>query len=84
MEREVGVGLVDFLMTENIHPQTGQKFPAYNVRNIKEYPDFSIDQKIGAPMKIWVIKTNQHSAGKVFARTHFFPSMVGVSESIAC
>ena len=80
----LGVGLVDFLMAENTHPQTGQIFPSFNVRNIKEYSDFAIDQKIGAPMKIWVIKTNQHSAGKVFARTHFFPSMVGVSESIAC
>ena len=66
----LGVGLVDFLMTENRHPETEQLFPAFNIRNIKEYPDYSRDQKIGSPNKIWVLKTNQHSAGKIHTNAY--------------
>ena len=57
-------------MTENIHPTTQQIFPAYNVRNIKEYDDYAREQKIGAPMKIWVLKTNQHNAGKIHSEAY--------------
>lgn len=72
MEYNVGVGLLDFLMTENISPDSGMAYPAWNVQNIKQYPQYAVDQHIGAPAKIHVIKTNQHSAGKVFARIHLF------------
>ena len=76
-EHKVGVGLVDFLMTENTHPETEQQFPAYNVQNIKEYPDYAIDQKIGAPNKIWIIKTNQSNAGSVDCPNIPFPTYHG-------
>ena len=69
-EHKVGVGLVDFLMTENTHPTTGQLFPPYNVRNIKEYSDYAQEQKIGSPPKIWILKTNQHSAGKIHSNCY--------------
>ena len=62
--------MVDFLMTENTHPTTGQMFPPYNVRNIKDYPDYAREQKIGAPSKIWILKTNQHSAGKIHSNCY--------------
>jgi len=66
----LGVGLVDFLMTENRDPHTDQLYPAYNVRNIKEYSDYARDQKVGAPAKIWILKTNQHSAGKIHSNCY--------------
>lgn len=72
MEYNVGIGLVDFLMTENISPDSGLSYPAWNIQNIKEYSQYAQDQKVGAPPKIHIIKTNQHSAGKVFARIHLF------------
>ena len=73
----LGVGLIDFLMTETTHPTTAQVFPGYNVRNIKDYPDYAIDQKVGAPSKIWVLKTNQHSAGSVDCPNIPFPTYHG-------
>lgn len=84
MECNVGVGLLDFLMTDNISPDSGMEYPAWNIQNIKEYAkQYSSDQKIGAPPKIYVIKTNQHSAGKVFARIHLF-SQTSEGMQIAC
>ena len=65
LEYNVGVGLVDFLMTDNASPTSGHTYPPWNVRNIKDYPDYAREQKVGAPQKIWVLKTNQHNAGKV-------------------
>jgi len=79
----LGVGLLDFLMTDNVSPDSGINYPAWNIQNIKQYDQYSIDQKIGAPPKIHIIKTNQHSAGKVFARTHLF-SLTGEGMLIAC
>ena len=61
----MGVGLVDFLMNENVNPNSREMYPPYNVINIKEYPDYAIDQKIGAPAKIHILKTNQVNAGKI-------------------
>ena len=83
MEYNVGVGLLDFLMTENVSPENGINYPAWNIQNIKQYPQYAVDQHIGAPAKIYVIKTNQHSAGKVFARTHLF-SLTGEGILLVC
>ena len=66
----LGVGLVDFMMTENVDPNTGFIYPAYNIQNIKEYDQYAVDQKIGAPMKIHIIKTNQHSAGTIHSNAY--------------
>ena len=52
-------------MTDNASPNSGHTYPPWNVRNIKDYPDYAREQKVGAPPKIWVLKTNQHNAGKV-------------------
>lgn len=60
----LGVGLVDFLMTETAHPESGFPYPPWNVQNIDKYPSYIPDQKIGAESLIHIIKTNQHSAGK--------------------
>lgn len=71
----LGVGLVDFLMTENLDGLTGKLYPPYNVKNIKDYPDYQIDQKIGAKPKIWVLKTNQQNAGKIHG--HCYAELFG-------
>ena len=79
----LGVGLLDFLMTENIDPNSGIVYPPWNIQNIKDYDQYAVDQKVGVTPKIHIIKTNQHSAGKVFARTHPF-LLVGRGKLIAC
>lgn len=84
MEYNVGVGLVDFMMTSNIDPNSGMEYPPWNVQNIKEYAkQYQSEQKVGAPPKIHIIKTNQHSAGKVFARIYLF-SLTGEGMLTAC
>jgi hypothetical protein len=80
-EHIVGIGLVDFLMTETV-TEIGVTYPAWNVQNIKEYKNMERDQKIGGVPKIHVLKTNQHSAGQQPAPIHLFPLMAGVR--IAC
>jgi hypothetical protein len=70
MEYNVGIGLVDFLMTENISPDSGLSYPAWNIQNIKEYSQYAQDQKVGAPPKIHIIKTNQHSAGTIHSNAY--------------
>jgi len=52
-------------MTDNASPNSGHTYPPWNVRNIKDYPDYAREQKVGAPPKIWVLKTNQHIAGNI-------------------
>jgi hypothetical protein len=67
----LGVGLLDFLMTDNISPDSGMEYPAWNIQNIKEYAkQYGVDQKIGAPPKIHIIKTNQHSAGTIHSNAY--------------
>lgn len=61
----LGVGLVDFLMVENFDETEGILYSPYNVDNIKEYPDYVPDQKVGAPPKLHLIKTNQSNAGTI-------------------
>lgn len=61
----LGVGLVDFLMVENLDEQTGALYSPYNIDNVKDYPDYVPDQKIGAPPKLFLIKTNQSNAGTI-------------------
>lgn len=66
----LGVGLMDFLMTENVEATTGITYPSWNIQNISEYKQYAIDQKVGAPAKIHVIKTNQHSAGNIHSNAY--------------
>ena len=61
----LGVGLVDFLMEENYDKATQITYGPYNIDNIKEYPVYAQDQKMGAPAKVYLIKTNQHNAGGI-------------------
>lgn len=61
----LGVGLIDFLMVETQSADKQKIYPPYNVSNIKDFPDYAPDQKIGAPYKIHIIKTNQSNAGKI-------------------
>lgn len=65
----LGSGLVDFLMMEN-EAEDGTKYSAWNVENIKKYSQYAPDQKIGAPAKIFIIKTNQHSAGDIHSHCY--------------
>ena len=65
----LGVGLVDFLMSDTVD-SSGRTLSPWNVKNIKDYPDYAREQKIGAPPKIWVIKTNQHNAGKIHSTAY--------------
>lgn len=66
----LGVGLVDFMMQENYDKDTGIVYGPYNVDNIKEYPIYTSEQKIGAPNKLFLIKTNQHSAGGIHTNAY--------------
>jgi|GEM_PF-451445 len=66
----LGVGLVDFMMQENYDKDTGIMYGPYNVDNIKEYPIYSSEQKIGAPSKLYLIKTNQHNAGGIHTNAY--------------
>ena len=61
----LGVGLMDFLMTDNVSEHDGVSYPPWNIQNIKDYSQYAVDQKMGAIPKIHVIKTNQHSAGAI-------------------
>lgn len=70
MEYNVGVGLLDFLMIESQGPNDGLPYPAWNIQNIKQYDQYAVDQKIGAPSKIHIIKTNQHSAGTIHTEAY--------------
>jgi hypothetical protein len=65
----LGIGLVDFLMTETVS-EIGVTYPAWNVQNIKEYKNMERDQKIGGVPKIHVLKTNQHSAGLIHSNAY--------------
>lgn len=66
----LGVGLVDFLMIDNFDKSSGIEYGPYNVDNIKDYPNYAQEQKIGAPPKLFLIKTNQHNAGEI--HTHCY------------
>lgn len=66
----LGVGLIDFLMVPTVDDETGLTFPAWNVQNVDKYKDFARDQKVGAPFKIHIIKTNQHSAGDIHSHAY--------------
>lgn len=66
----LGVGLVDFMMQESFDKETGILYGPYNVDNVKEYPIYSSEQKIGAPPKLHLIKTNQHSAGGIHTNAY--------------
>lgn len=66
----LGVGLVDFLMQENFDKDSGVLYGPFNVDNIKEYPIYASEQKVGAPSKIFIIKTNQHSAGAIHTNAY--------------
>lgn len=66
----LGVGLIDFLMISNEDPVTGSIYAPMNVQNIDDYPDYKIEQKYGAPAKIHIIKTNQHSAGQIHSNCY--------------
>jgi len=59
----LGVGLIDMLMMPTT--EDGVFFPAYNVKNLDDYPLYKDDQKPGAAPKIHIIKTNQHTAGTI-------------------
>lgn len=61
----LGVGLVDMMMMDTFDKANGVEYGPYNVDNVKDYPIYAQDQKIGAPPKIYLIKTNQHNAGNI-------------------
>jgi hypothetical protein len=79
----LGVGLVDILMAPTVDTN-GIEHGAWNIINIKQYSkQFERDQTIGATPKIFVIKTNQHSAGKSYCPYTFFP-VDGRGRRLAC
>jgi len=69
LEYNVGIGLVDFLMTPTV-AENGVVYPPWNVQNIKEYSNMERDQKIGGVPKLHMLKTNQHSAGLIHANAY--------------
>lgn len=66
----LGVGLVDFLMVSNVDPNTQIEYGPYNVDNIKDYPIYGENQKVGAPGKLYLIKTNGSSAGQIHTQAY--------------
>lgn len=66
----LGVGLIDVLMESNVDPNTQIEYGPYNVDNVKDYPIYSSNQKVGAPPKIYVIKTNGSSAGQIHTQAY--------------
>jgi len=66
----LGVGLVDFLMVDNVDAVSGAMYKPLNVKNIDDYPDYKIEQKAGALAKIFVVKTNQHNAGAIHSNCY--------------
>ena len=66
----IGTALVEVLMTENTDINNGLIYPPYNVDNIKDYPDYNPEQKIGAAPKLYLIKTNQSNAGTIHSTAY--------------
>ena len=66
----LGVGLIDFLMLENFDKENEILYGPYNIDNVKAYPDYLQEQKIGAPPKIFIIKTNQANAGAIHTQCY--------------
>ena len=66
----IGTALVEVLMTENTDINNGLIYPPYNVDNIKDYPDYNSEQKIGAAPKLYLIKTNQSNAGTIHSTAY--------------
>lgn len=66
----IGTGLIDFLMLENTDETNGLVYGPYNVDNIKDYPIYVPNQKVGAPAKIFLIKTNQSNAGTIHSMAY--------------
>ncbi len=52
----LGVGLIDFLMIETVHPETGHVYPPWNVQNVQKYKEYLPEQKIGAEALLHIIK----------------------------
>lgn len=71
----LGVGLVDFLMIENFDKGSGIVYGPYNIDNIKDYPIYAQEQKVSAPPKLFLIKTNQHNAGDI--HTNCYKEIMG-------
>ncbi len=66
----LGVGLIDFLMIETVHPETGHVYPPWNVQNVQKYKEYLPEQKIGAEALLHIIKATQHLNGVIASVTY--------------
>lgn len=76
----LGIGLVDFLMVDNIDKRNGDQYKGWNIQNIGDYPDMKGSQTPGAPYLLHLIKTNQHNAGNIhgLAYSWLFSGRIGL------